>query len=111
MGTELQKYPAGLLHCLRVNQCSKFHNSSSRTLNLEVEDFLERCFSYLQVVFRSRRGLKAARALKWMNSKTVQICQYLASTMSSRFERDSRVEIEPNKLYAYGKNIGTLNKL
>src|SRR3954470_5037317 len=31
--------------------------------------------------------------------------------MSSRFERVSRVEIEPNKLHAYTKNIGTLNRL
>src|SRR3954466_15944082 len=31
--------------------------------------------------------------------------------MSSRFERVSRVEIEPNELRAYAKNIGTLNKL
>ena len=31
--------------------------------------------------------------------------------MSSRFERVSRVEIEPNELHAYAKNIGTLNKL
>src|SRR2546430_8175721 len=31
--------------------------------------------------------------------------------MSSRFERVSRVEIEPNELHAYAKNIGTLNRL
>src|SRR3954466_3871032 len=57
--------PAGLLLCLRHIRCSKFHNSSSRTRNLEVEDFLERWFSYLQVLFRSQIGLKAARALNW----------------------------------------------
>src|SRR3954469_2776542 len=103
--------PADLLPILRVGRCLKFHNSSSRTLNLEVEDFLERCFSYLQVVFRSRRGLKATRALKRMICKIVQIWVKTASTMSSRFERDSRVEIEPNELHAYVKNIGTLNTL
>src|SRR3954464_6792910 len=103
--------PAGLLLCLRHVRYSKFHNLSSRTLNLEVEDFLERCFSYLQVVFRSRRGLKAARALKWTKHKTVQISRILASTMSSRFERVSRVEFDPNELHAYAKNIGTLNML
>src|SRR3954464_5314558 len=31
--------------------------------------------------------------------------------MSSRFERVSRIEIEPNELHAYVKNIGTLNRL
>src|SRR5436189_5950830 len=31
--------------------------------------------------------------------------------MSSRFERVSCVEIEPNELHAYAKNRGTLNKL
>src|SRR3954469_17105412 len=103
---------AAVLHPpLRFDRCLKFYNFSSRTLNLEVEDFLERWFSYLQVVFRSRRGLKAARALKWTKSKTRQIWQYLASTMSSRFERVSSVEIEPNELHAYAKNIGTLNTL
>src|SRR3954469_10854118 len=60
----MAKKTAVLLLGLGDDRCSKFHNSSSRTLNLEVEDFLERCFSYLQVVFRSRSGLKAARALK-----------------------------------------------
>src|SRR4051812_35496458 len=44
-------------------------------------------------------------------SKTVQIWGFLASTTSSRFERVSRVEIEPNELHAYAKNIGTLNRL
>src|SRR3954471_24478567 len=102
--------PAGVLLCPRHVRCSKFHNSSSRTLNLEVEDFLERSFSYLQVLFRSRSGLKAARALKWVISKTRQISRILASTMSSRFERVSCVEFDPNELYAYAKNRGTLNK-
>src|SRR3954468_11947697 len=96
---------------LRVGRCSKFHNSSSRTLNLEVEDFLERWFSHLQVFFRSRRGLKAARERKWTMSKTVQIWGFLASTTSSRFERVSCVEIEPNELHAYAINRATLNKL
>src|SRR3954469_17896669 len=63
-GTELRKTPAGLLLGLGDVRYSKFHNSSSRTRNLEVEDFLERWFSYLQVLFRSRSGLKAAKALK-----------------------------------------------
>src|SRR2546430_5656254 len=107
----MAKMPAGLLLCLRVDRCSKIHNSSSLTLNLEVEDFLERWFSYLQVLFRSRSGLKAARSLKWMMSKTIQIWGFLASTTSSRFERVSCVEIEPNELHAYAKNVGTLNKL
>ena len=102
---------ADLLLSLRVDRCSKFHNSSSRTLNLEVEDFLKRWFSCLQVLFRSRGGLKAARALKRTKSKTGQIWQYLASTMSSSFERVSRVEIKPNELHAYAKNIETLNML
>src|SRR4051812_11028422 len=31
--------------------------------------------------------------------------------MSSCFERVSRVEIKPNELHAYAKNIGTLNTL
>src|SRR3954470_21437425 len=96
---------------LRVARCSKFHNLSSRTRNLDVVDFLERWFSYLQVLFRSRRGLKAARAQKRTMSKTVQIWGFLASTTSSRFERVSCVEIEPNELHAYAKNRGTLNKL
>src|SRR3954469_22925321 len=103
--------PAGLLLCLRHVRCSKFHNSSSRTRNPEVEDFLERWFSYLQVLFRSRSSLKAARALKRIISKTGQIRGNSASTMSSRFERISCVEIEPNELHAYAKNRGTLNKL
>src|SRR4051812_39350409 len=103
--------PADLLLSLHIGRCSKFHNSSFRTLNLEVEDFLERCFSYLQVVFRSREGSKAARTLKQTNSKTGQIRGNSASTMSSRFERVSRVEIDPNELHAYAKNIGTLNRL
>src|SRR5438270_5796677 len=103
--------PAGLLLGLGDNRCSKFHNSSSRTRNLEVEDFLERWFSYLQVLFRSRSGLKAAKALKLIISKTGQIRGNSASTMSSRFERVSCVGIEPNELHAYTKNRGTLNKL
>src|SRR3954468_21657612 len=111
MKTELQKYPAGLLRCLRVDRCSKFHNLSFRTRNLEVEDFLERWFSYLQVLFRSRSGLKAARALKLMIFKTGQIWVKTASTTSSRFERVSCVGIEPNEFHAYTKNRGTLNKL
>src|SRR5436189_4992049 len=72
-GTEMAKKAAGLLLGLGDDRCSKFHNSSSRTRNLEVENFLERCFSYLQVVFRSRGGLKAVRALKRTKCKTVQI--------------------------------------
>src|SRR4051812_2802866 len=103
--------PAGLLLGLGDVRCSKFHNSGSRTRNLEVEDFLERWVSYLQVIFRSRSGLKAARALKWMISKTGQIWVKTASTTSSRFERVSCVGIEPNELHVYNKNRGTLNKL
>src|SRR3954464_3302679 len=103
--------PAGLLLCLRHVRCSKFHNSSFRTRNPEVEDFLERWFSYLQELFRSRSGLKAARSLKRMISKTVQIWVKTASTTSSRFERVSCVGIEPNELHAYIKNKKTLNKL
>src|SRR3954471_23361942 len=103
--------PAGLLLGLGDVRCSKFHNSGSRTRNLEVEDFLERWVSYLQVIFRSRSGLKAARALKWMISKTGQIWVKTASTTSSRFERVSCVGIEPNELHAYTKIVGTLNKL
>src|SRR4051812_2605889 len=103
--------PAGLLLCLRHVRCSKFHNSSFQTRNLEVEDFLERCFSYLQVVFRSRSILKAARALKLLIFKTGQSWVKTASTTSSRFERVYRVGIEPNELHAYTKNRGTLNKL
>src|SRR5204863_6789443 len=76
-----------------------------------VEDFLEKWFCYLQVLFRSRSGLKAARSLKRMISKTGQIWVKTASTTSSRFERVSCVEIEPNELHAYAKNRGTLNKL
>src|SRR4051812_13359164 len=110
-GTELRKTKTGLLLCLRLVRCSKFHNSSSRTRNLEVEDFLERWVSYLQVIFRSRSGLKAARLLKLMISKTGQIWVKTASTTSSRFERVSCVGIEPNELHAYTKNRGTLNKL
>src|SRR3954468_9696026 len=72
-GTELRKTKSGLLLGLGDDRCSKFHNSSSRTRNLEVEEFLERCFSYLQVLFRSRSGLKAARVLKRIMFKTVQI--------------------------------------
>src|SRR4051812_5817249 len=64
-GTELRKTKSGLLLGLGDDRCSKFHNSSSRTRNLEVVDFLERWFSYLQVLFRSRSGLKVARALNW----------------------------------------------
>src|SRR3954470_6736552 len=110
-GTELRKTQSDLLLGLGDDRCSKFHNSSSRTRNLEVEDFLERCFSYLQVVFRSRSGLKATRALKLMIFKTGQIWVKTASTTSSRFERVSCVGIEPNELHAYPKNRGTLNKL
>src|SRR3954468_17417523 len=110
-GTELRKTPAGLLLGLGDVRCSKFHNSSSRTRNLEVEDFLERWVSYLQVIFRSRSGLKAARALKLMIFKTGQIWVKTASTTSSRFKRVSCVGIEPNELHAYTKNRGTLNKL
>src|SRR5436190_18258751 len=99
-GTELRKTRSGLLRCLRVGRCSKFHNSSSQTRNLEVEDFLERCFSYLQVLFRSRGGLKAARALKQIKYKTVQIWVKTASKSSRCFERVPRVEIEPNELHA-----------
>src|SRR5881628_2040814 len=110
-GTELRKTKTGLLLYLRGVRCSKFHNSSSRTRNLEVEDFLERWFSYLQVLFRSRSSLKAARALKRAKHKTVQIWVKTASTTSSRFERVSCVGIEPNELHAYTKNRGTLNKL
>src|SRR4051812_27812048 len=102
---------AGLLLCLCHVRCSKFHNSSSRTLNLEVKNFLERWFSYLQVLFRSRGRLKAARALKRTKYKTVQIWVKTASTSSRCFERVPRVEIEPNELHAYAKNIRTLNKL
>src|SRR3954469_18650263 len=110
-GTELRKTPAGLLLGLGDVRCSKFHNSGSRTRNLEVEDFLERWFCYLQVLFRSRSGLKAAKLLKLMIFKTGQIWVKTASTTSSRFERVSRVGIEPNELHAYTKNRGTLNKL
>src|SRR5437588_12260696 len=63
-GLKWQKKAAGLLLGLGDDRCSKFHNSSSRTRNLKVEDFLERWFCYLQVLFRSRSSLKAARALK-----------------------------------------------
>src|SRR3954462_11968089 len=107
----MAKKAAGLLLGLGDDRCSKFHNSSSRTRNLEVEDFLERWVSYLQVIFRSRSGLKAARSLKLMISKTGQIWVKTASTTSSRFERVSRVGIEPNELHAYTKNRGALNKL
>ena len=107
----MDKKAAGLLLSLSDDRCSKFHNLSSRTRNREVEDFLLRCFSYLQVVFRSRSGLKAARALKRTDSKAVQIWEGLALTTSSRFERVPCVEIEPNELYAYAKNVRTLNKL
>src|SRR3954462_15817122 len=110
-GTELRKTKSGLLLHLRVGRCSKFHNLSFRTRNLEVVDFLERWFSYLQVLFKSRSGLKAAKALKWKKPKTVQIWVKTASTTSSRFERVSCVGIEPNELHAYTKNRGTLNKL
>src|SRR3954462_10814039 len=41
-GTELRKTKSGLLLGLGDDRCLKFHNSSSRTRNLEVEDFLER---------------------------------------------------------------------
>src|SRR5436189_6170873 len=68
-----KKKAAGLLLGLGDDRCSKFHNSSSRTRNLEVEDFLERWFCYLQVLFRSRSGLKAAGSLKRMIFKTGQI--------------------------------------
>src|SRR5204863_3194667 len=76
-----------------------------------VEDFLEKWFCYLQVLFRSRSGLKVTRALKLMIFKTGQIWVKTASTTSSRFERVSCVGIEPNELHAYTKNRGTLNKL
>src|SRR3954466_4741473 len=102
---------AGLLLGLGDDRCSKFHNSSSRTRNLKVEDFLERWFCYLQVLFSSRSGLKAPRSLKRMISKTGQILKKTASTTSSRFERVSCVGIEPNELHAYTKIRGTLNKL
>src|SRR3954463_11630548 len=102
----MAKRAAVLLLGLGDDRCSKFHNSSSRTLNLEVKDFLERSFSYLQVLFRSRGGLKVARVRKWTICKTVQIGHRLASTTSSRLERVSRVEIEPNELLVYAKNIG-----
>src|SRR5438270_6268287 len=98
--------PAGLLLGLGDNRCSKFHNSSSRARNLEVEGFLKRWFSYLQVLFRSRSGLKAAKALKRVKHKTVQIWVKTASTTSSRFERVSCVEIESNELHTYIKNRG-----
>ena len=107
----MAKKAAGLLLGLGDDRCSKFHNSSSRTRNLEVTDFLERWFSYLQVVFRPQSGLKAARALKLMIFKTGQIWVKTASTTSSRFERVSCVGIEPNELHAYTKNRGTLNEL
>src|SRR4051812_35926360 len=110
-GTELRKTRSGLLLGLGDDRCSKFHNSSSRTRNLKVEDFLERWFCYLQVLFRSRSGLKAARSLKQMISKTGQIWVKTASTTSSRFEGVSCVGIEPNELHAYAKNIRTLNML
>src|SRR5205809_5485174 len=103
----MAKKAAGLLLGLGDDRCSKFHNSSSRTRNLEVEDFLERWFSYLQVLFRSRGGLKATRALKRAKHKTVQIWVKTASTTSSRFERVSCVGIEPNELHAYTKNRET----
>src|SRR3954462_3456338 len=107
----MAKKAAGLLLGLSDDRCSKFHNSGSRTQNLEVEDFLERWFCYLQVLFRSRSGLRAARSLKLLISKTGQIWVKTASTTSSRFERVSCVGIEPNELHAYTKNRGTLNKL
>src|SRR3954471_4547460 len=102
---------AGLLLGLGDDGCSKFHNSSSQTRNLEVEDFLERWFCYLQVLFKSRSSLKAAKALKRVKHKTNQIWVKTASTTSSRFERASCVGIEPNELHAYTKNRETLNKL
>src|SRR3954470_20708055 len=107
----MAKKAAGLLLGLGDDRCLKFHNSSFRTRNLEVEDFLERWFCYLQVLFRSQSGLKAAKALKRAKHKTVQIWVKTASTTSSRFERVSCVGIEPNELHAYAKNRGTLNKL
>src|SRR3954468_2069594 len=107
----MAKKAAGLLLGLGDDRYSKFHNSGSRTQNLEVEDFLERWFCYLQVLFRSRSGLKAARLLKLMISKTGQIWVKTASTTSSRFERVSCVGIEPNELHAYTKKRGALNKL
>ena len=107
----MAKKAAGLLLGLGNDRCSKFHDSSSRTRNLEVEDFLERWLCYLQVLFRSRSGLKAARSLKRMIFKSGQIWLKTASTTSSRFERVSCVGIEPNELHAYTKNRETLNKL
>src|SRR5205809_4593196 len=97
----MAKKAAGLLLGLGDDRCSKFHNSSSQTRNLEVEDFLERWFSYLQVLSRSRSSLKATRSRKRTISKTGQIRRILASTTSSRFERVSCVEIETNELHTY----------
>src|SRR5436190_3784965 len=45
VGTESRKSAAGLLRSIRDDRCSKRDNLSSRIRNLEVEDFLERCFS------------------------------------------------------------------
>src|SRR3954468_23930693 len=100
----MAKKAAGLLLGLGDDRCSKFHNSSSRTRNLEVEDFLERWFCYLQVLFGSRSSLKAAKALKRAKHKTVQIWVKSPSTTSSRFDRVFCVAIEPNELHAYTKN-------
>src|SRR4051812_28493470 len=100
----MPKQSAVLLHSLHNDRCSKFHNSSSRTRNFGVEDFLERCFNYLRVVFKSQGGSKAARALERMISKTIQIWRFTASTSSRCFERVPCVEIEPNKPHTYAKN-------
>src|SRR3954466_12667036 len=98
-GTELRKTQSGLLLGLGDDRCSKFHNSSSRTRNLEVEDFLERWFSYLQVLFRSRSGLKAARSLKSTICKTVQIRASFGlddvESFRARFLRRNRTKRTP----------------
>src|SRR4051812_4248997 len=95
-GTELRKTKTGLLLSLSIGRCSKFHNSSSRTLNLEVEDFLERWFSYLQVLFRSRGDSKAARARKRTICKTVQIWVLfgldVVESSRARFSRRNRTK-------------------
>src|SRR5436190_16490516 len=47
-GTEMGKQQPACTLFLRDVRCSKDDNLSSRSRNLEVEDFLERYFSYLQ---------------------------------------------------------------
>src|SRR3954465_6892526 len=95
----MAKKAAGLLLGLGDDRCSKFHNSSSRTRNLEVEDFLERWFSYLQVLFRSRSGLKAARSRKRTIFKTVQIRALFGldnvESFRARFLRQNRTKRTP----------------